>query len=70
MPILPPLNFTDISILLAIGAIVLLITAQLSSPTYGQNNLTINLRKLRNVTLFTIALFSLTVVIKILSIIL
>lgn len=69
MFVIPPLNFTDISILLAVGAIVLLVTAQLTSPSYGHNNLTVKNRKIRNAALVSIALFSFTVVIRFLIII-
>ena len=66
---LPPLTFSDISLLLAVGAIVLLITAELSSPPYGLTNLTINKKKLRNAAIVTGALFLLTVGIRIIGII-
>lgn len=46
---LPPITFTDVSLLLALGAIVLLITAELASPYCGLTNLTINKKRLRNV---------------------
>ncbi len=34
---LPPLNFSDLSILLALGAIILLLTAELASPSIRLN---------------------------------
>jgi hypothetical protein len=66
---LPPLTFPDLSLLLAVGAIILLITAELASPHYGLTNLTINKKKLRNAALTMSLLFLLTVAIKIISII-
>jgi hypothetical protein len=48
---LPPLTFSDLSLLLVVGAIILLITAELASPHYGLTNLTINKKKLRNAAL-------------------
>ena len=64
---LPPLAFSDLSSLLAVGAIVLLITAELSSSSYGLTNLTINKKRLRNAAFFTGALFLITVGIRIIG---
>lgn len=66
---LTPLTFSDLSLLLAIGAIVLLITAELASPYYGLTNLAINKKKLRNAAYVTGALFLVTVAINIADII-
>jgi len=66
---LPPLTFTDTSFLLAVGAIVLLILAELSSSTYGQTNLNINKKRLRQAALVAGALFLVTVAIDIIGII-
>ena len=55
--------------LLAIGAIVLLITAELTSPKYGLTNLTVNKKKLKNAALTVGMLFLATVVVKILEIV-
>ena len=60
-----PLTFTDISLWLAITAIILLITSELISPYYGRANLRINKRKLRTTALIMGILFMLTVVIRI-----
>ncbi len=46
-----PLTFWDISLWLAVTAIILLITAELISPYYGQTNLLINKKKLKNAAL-------------------
>jgi hypothetical protein len=50
---LPPLMFSDVSLFLAVCAIVLLLAAELSSPYYGQTTLTIDRRKLKNVAYVT-----------------
>ena len=63
-----PLNLWDISLLLAITAIILLITSELISPYYGKTNLFINKKRLRNVALTVSALFLTTVAIKIFTI--
>jgi hypothetical protein len=65
---LPTLTFTDFSFLLSIGAIMLLITAELVSPHYGLTNLIINKKKLRNVALTTGLLLIVTIVIRIINI--
>jgi hypothetical protein len=66
---LPPLTFSDLSLLLALGAIILLITAELTSPYYGLTNLTINKKKLQNAALTIGILFLVTVAIRIVNII-
>jgi hypothetical protein len=66
---LPPLTFIDISLQFTVGAIVLLITAELSSPSYGQTNLTINRQKLKNAAYVTGIMFLITAAIQIISII-
>jgi hypothetical protein len=64
-----PLSFWDISLWLAITAIILLITSELISPYYGKTNLLINKRRLRNVALTVSTLFLITVAIRIATII-
>jgi cytosine/uracil/thiamine/allantoin permease len=64
-----PLTFWDISLWLAITAIILLITAELISPYYGQTNILINKKKLKNAALITAILFLITVAIRIYGII-
>ena len=64
-----PLTFNDISLWLAVTAIILLITAELVSPHYGQANLTIDKRRLRTTALIIGLLFMFTVVIRIYGII-
>jgi hypothetical protein len=64
-----PFNFWDLSLFLAVTAIILMITAELTSPYYGQTNLTINKKKLKNAALATGTLFLVTVAIRIYTII-
>jgi hypothetical protein len=64
-----PLSFWDISLWLAVTAIILLITSELISPYYGRTNLLINKKRLRNISLTVSTLFLTTVVIRIISII-
>jgi hypothetical protein len=49
----PPLNASDVIILLAVGAIILLIAAELTSPANGLQNLTINKKRLQKIALTT-----------------
>ena len=65
-----PLTFWDVSLWLAIIAIILLVTVELTSPYYGQTNLKINKKRLKRVALATVVLFMITVAIRIASIIL
>jgi hypothetical protein len=65
-----PLTLWDISLLLAVTAIVLLVTSELISPHYGTTNLKINKKRLRNAALATSSLFLLTVALRIATIIL
>jgi hypothetical protein len=64
-----PLSFWDISLWLAVTAIILLITSELISPYYGKTNLLINKRRLRNVAIIVSTLFLITVAIRIATII-
>jgi len=64
-----PLSFWDISLWLAVTSIILLITAELISPYYGQTNLLINKKKLKKAALITGILFLITVAIRIYGII-
>jgi hypothetical protein len=64
-----PLTFWDISLWLAITAIILLITSELISPYYGKTNLLINKKRLRNVSIIVSTLFLITVAIRIATII-
>jgi len=64
-----PLTFWDISLWLAITAIILLITSELISSYYGKTNLLINKKRLRNVSIIVSTLFLITVAIRIATII-
>jgi len=64
-----PLTFWDVSLWLAITAIILLGTAELTSPYYGKTRLTIERRRLRQVALLLSILFLITVVARIYGII-
>jgi len=65
-----PLGLWDISLWLAITAIILLITSEMLSPQYGKINIHINRKRLRNATLVVSILFLATVAIRIISIVL
>jgi len=64
-----PLNFWDISLLLAITAIILLITSEMLSPYHGKINIRIDRKKLKNAAFAVSILFLATVAIRIISII-
>lgn len=64
-----PLTLWDISLLLAITAIVLLITSEMLSPYYGKINIQMNRKRLRNSALAFSVLFIATVAIRIFGII-
>ena len=64
-----PLNFLDISIWLAVTAIILLTTAELISPYYGKTNLLVNKKRLKRAALIMGTLFLITVAIQIYGII-
>ncbi len=66
---MPPITFSDLSLLLAVGAIILFITSELASPYYGPTNLVINKKKLKKATLAISLLFLVTVVIRVIAII-
>jgi uncharacterized membrane protein len=64
-----PLGFWDVSLWLAVTALILLVTSELISPYYRKTNLIINRKRLRNVALTVSTLFLLTVAIRIINII-
>ena len=64
-----PLSFWDLSLWLAVTAIILLITSELISPYYGRTNLLVNKKRLKNVALLVSILFLITVAIRIYGII-
>ncbi len=65
-----PLGIWDISLLLAITAIILLVTSEMLSPYYGRISIQINRKHLKNAALTTSTLFLATVAIRITAIIL
>ncbi len=60
-----PLSIWDISLWLAVTAMMLLIASEMLSPYYGRINIYINRRKLRNVAFTTSILFLITMAIRI-----
>jgi hypothetical protein len=64
-----PLNTDDLSLLLAITALILLVTSELLSPYYGKVSLSINKKRLRNTALAFSILFLATVALRVASII-
>jgi hypothetical protein len=64
-----PLSFWDISLWLAVTAIILLVTSEFVSPYYGKNKIPINKQNLRNAALIVGALFLATVIIRVYGII-
>jgi hypothetical protein len=65
-----PLGFWDISLLLAVTAVILLITSELLLPYYGRVSILINKKKLKNTAITVSILFLITVAIRIATIIL
>ena len=65
MPPAFPLDPWDVSLVLAVTAIVLLITSEILSPYYGSANLKISKRRLKNAAMTTSILFLVTVAIRI-----
>jgi len=64
-----PPSFWDISLWLAVTAIIMLITSELISPYYGKTNILINKKRLKNAALTMGVLFLITVAIRIYEII-
>jgi hypothetical protein len=62
-----PLGFWDISLWLAVVAIILLATAELLSPYYGHLNLSIEKKRLRRVALLMGMLFLVTVAVRVIN---
>lgn len=66
---LPPISFLDISLILIIDSIVLLLTLEFLSPSYGLTNVIINKRRLYYSTLITLLSFLLVISIRIIGVI-
>lgn len=67
---IPPVTYSDISFLLAVGTTILLITAEITSPYYGLTNFIVNRKKLRTAALSIGAIFLIVAAIQIIGIIL
>jgi ABC-type nitrate/sulfonate/bicarbonate transport system permease component len=65
---LPPLLFTDVTLLIAVSTITFIVSAELCSPHNGLTKLIISKRKLFNVALILSLLFFITITIRILAI--
>jgi uncharacterized protein involved in response to NO len=66
---IPPLSFSDLSLLLALGAIILLITAELASSYYGHTKLIVNKERLRNAALIIGIIFLFIVATRVINIV-
>jgi hypothetical protein len=65
--LLPPITGQDLSILLAVSAILLLITAELLPYIFGEKTLVSDMKKLRNIAIVLGILFLVTIVITYLA---
>ncbi len=59
--LLPPITIQDISLLLAVSAILLLVTAELVPYVFGEKTLISDMKKLRNLALVLGVLFLVTI---------
>jgi len=64
-----PLSLWEVSLWLAVTSIILLATSELLSPHYGQTNLLINKKRLKQTALALGILFLITVAVRIYAII-
>jgi len=64
-----PLGFWDISLLLAITAIVLLVTTEMLSQYYGKVNILISRKRLKNAALAISVLFLVIVIVRIVGVV-
>ena len=62
-----PLVFDDVSLWLAVTAIILLVTSELLSPSYGNTSIYINNKRLRNAAVVVSILFLVTLAIRIIN---
>jgi hypothetical protein len=65
--LLPPLTLQDLSLLLAVGAILLLATAELVPYIFGEKTLISDMKKLRNLAIIIGFLFFVTVAVEFLA---
>jgi hypothetical protein len=61
--LLPPITIQDLSILLAVSAILLLVTAELVPYIFGEKTLVSDMKKLRNIAIVLGILFLITIAI-------
>ena len=66
---LPLVDFTDLSIFLAISGILLLVTAQISPAFFKLTDTVVDKKKLDNAAVITGVMFLATVVIRVMSVI-
>lgn len=62
-------TFLNLNFLLALAAIILLITSEMLSSRYGKTNFTINKKWLDNITIAIFVFFMITVAIRIMNLI-
>ena len=67
--LLPPLNVTDLSILLAVSSILLLVTAEFVPYVSGEKMFVSDVKKLRNLALVLGVFFLVTIALKVFDII-
>jgi len=65
-----PLTLDDVSLWIAVSAIIMLSTAELLSPYYGRSGIIIDKARVRKVALFLGGVFLIAVVFRVLGIIL
>jgi hypothetical protein len=65
--LLPPITGQDLSILLAVSAILLLITAELLPYIFGEKTLVSDVKKLRNIAIVLGVLFLVSIVLTYLA---
>ncbi len=64
-----PLGFSDLTLLLAVTALILLVTSELLSLGYGRINILLSRKKLRNAAIFFSVLFFAAVAARIVDVI-
>ena len=62
-----PLNLWDVSLLVAVIAIILLVSSEMLSSYYGKVNILIDKKKLKSATLVVAAVFLVTLALRIIT---
>jgi hypothetical protein len=62
-----PLDIEDINLLFAVIAIILLVSLEMMSAQYGNVNMPIDKRKLKNATVFVVVAFLITLAMRMVS---